>query len=152
MDKSSAVIREMACGETNARVGARRSRGAGFTLLEITVAMVILTIGLGGLGMFLASMTRQREQIEARTRVMSQAANLLEEIMSRTPGNIKLTYHGTTYSVDGIAGGNADGSALSVSAVHVTPKLLRVTVTALWFVREDPFTSILETEIYDPGG
>ena len=125
---------------------------AGLGLAEVMVAVLILTVGLGGMGSLLIAQTNLREALESRTAVRIEAENLMEEIVSAIPSAVQSTYDGTTYPVSGIVGNHGDGSVLSVSASYAETKLLVVTVTASWLDKDIPKTFDIYTEVYDPKG
>ena len=132
--------------------GIRKDSLAGVALTEVMFAMLVLTVGLGGMGALLIAETNLTEELESRTAVRIGAENLMEEIVSALPSTVQSTYDGTTYPVSGVVGNHADGSVLSVSASYAETRLLAVTVTASWLDKDIPKTFDMYTEVYDPNG
>ena len=125
---------------------------SGFSLIEVIVAVTVMTVALGGLGALLVSMTQQRAEMETRTIVAMEAQNRIEEITSTDPRYLQSAYDGVTYPVSGVVGVFQDGDALSVSVFYEESALLAITLTGAWTDGGFTRSFVLYTEIFDPNG
>lgn len=125
---------------------------SGFSLIEVIVAVTVMTVALGGLGALLISMTQQRNEMETRTIVAMEAQNRIEEITSTDPRFLQSAYDGVTYPVSGVVGVFQDGDALSVSVVYEESALIALTLTGAWTDGGFTRSFVLYTEIFDPNG
>lgn len=148
MTKRPQIARVAGSGTSVARAGEADAK-AGFSLVEVSAAIVLLTVAFAGLGLSLTSMTQQREQLETRTLVLNEAQSVMERIVGTDPATVQAAYEGATYTVDGVTGGLSGGAALSVSVQYVDVNLLEVTVTGSWVLRERAEGLTLTTQIYD---
>ncbi len=83
-------------------------RGRGFTLIEILVSLVVLTIGLLGIAMLQLLSKRSNFEAVERT-VASNMANFIIERMRANPGSLT-TYAGTQESPSDTLGGGSISS------------------------------------------
>lgn len=155
-------------------------RGGGFTLVEVTVAMIVMVVGLVSLAGLIVSISHHREAAAAKRLMLGRAARILEEIKGTTPDVIWTAYdkkkfrYGSNVSSSGgssydaetgaytIDQGFYDGSLSSgnpselatiiVSVDRTNPKLLVVTLNGTWTVSGLAHTLVLQTEIYHPSG
>ena len=145
----------------------------GLTLVEVTIAMMLTSVGIVSLAGVLLSVQRQHEQASARSQVLQSAANILEEIKGSPLQTVYTNYHGRSYEVAGVSGTGQGGLAIDVAGVPATgqipatgqggsvisvsvdptnPKLLVVTLNASWIVLGNTETLELQTEIYSLKG
>ena len=124
----------------------------GFTLVEIMVATSVLVIAVMAIAAIIVPLNRQREQVEAKTAVMSGARSLIEEIKGSDPEFIEATYDGQTSNVTGVDGANGDGTTLTATVDSTIPQLLQITVAGAWNISGHVETLELSTEIYNPSG
>jgi prepilin-type N-terminal cleavage/methylation domain-containing protein len=82
------------------------SRGRrGLTLIEVMIAMVILTVVLLGMGQFAVNFTRAVQQSEARIIAVNLVDQQLSEIRSSPNySGLEAAYNGTESSVSGFSG------------------------------------------------
>lgn len=69
-------------------MGGLRSSGAGFTLVEILIASVILGILLIGIGFFFANMITQSDVIDDRTRALELCQQGLENLRTQNVSSL----------------------------------------------------------------
>lgn len=72
--------------------GALRSRGEGFTLLEVLVALVVLAVGAAVTMSVLSGSLGNIRKVQLRTRVMGYAQNKMEEVLYRQDLREPATY------------------------------------------------------------
>ena len=126
---------------------------AGFTLVEVVMASVILVVALVPMAGMRVLLSRQGEQATAHRWVLERAINLVEEIRGLAPENVLATYDQNTYMVAGVEGANANGTVLSVVVkTSNLGKIVTVTLVGNWRVAGVPHVLTLETVIYDPLG
>jgi len=89
-----------------ARVLSRAAPGRrGVTLIEVMIAMIILTVVLLGMGKFSFNFTRAVEQSEARTVAVNLVDQRLSEIRSSPNySGLETTYNGTEATITGFTG------------------------------------------------
>lgn len=77
----------------------------GVTLIEVIIAMVILTVVLLGMGSFAVRFTRTVQQSDARTVAVELASQRISEVRSSPNyAGIETTYNGTEASIAGFSG------------------------------------------------
>lgn len=88
------------------QVLARHSeRERGVTLIEVIIAMVILTVVLLGMGSFAVRFTRTVQGADARTVAVMLASQRISEIRSQPNyGGLESTYNGTEATIAGFPG------------------------------------------------
>ena len=96
---------------------------SGFTLIEVISAAVILTLGLGGLGVALVSASTSRESIGEQARVLSNAQGLLEEVRATTPSSVLAQYDGMSRILPAESLGGTETRRPPPSAHQVSPIL-----------------------------
>lgn len=107
---------------------------AGFTLIELMIALVVLTVVIVGyIGTNILAQ-RNTEEMHERTLAIQDANRVIEQMrnISRTgtfPGNVV-----TAYPNNGTPAGfqNLDQEAITVSYVSPTANPLDVTITVAW--------------------
>jgi len=134
------------------RSAKRTPRERGLTLVELSVAIGVMVVGVMALAGVMISVSHQREQSSARQRVLGRAQALLEDAMAIPPENVKETYDGVTYAVTGVAGTLTGGGALSVSVDVSEPRLLTMRVTGGWTAAGRTESLSISTRIYNPKG
>lgn len=127
-------------------------RTSGFTLLELSVASVVLFMGVVSLAGATLSIRRHREAAFARSLVWDRSIALLEEISGCERKNLATLYDGVTFAVDGIDGTYAAGDAVQVSIDVTNPKLIRAVLSASWTSCEQADALDLEMEFFSPEG
>ena len=105
----------------------------GFTLIELLAATGTVILALLALAAVLLSSQQQQEQSLQQLQVLNRAQSLMEEIRGANPTTLIDTYHGTTYAVEAVNGGDPNGNVLFVSVDGSDPLVLFVTITV------DPF-------------
>ena len=140
---------ELNSGKKTIGGGGIGTNAAGFTLVELMTAATILVVALVSLAAVFLATHRGSRQLEAETRVVSRAQDLLEDIRGTPPEFIRQTYDRQTYTVTGVEGANPDDSLLSVSVDSTNPKLLRVTITGDWIVDERGHSLVFESWHYN---
>ena len=126
------------------------TRIAGYSLVEVAVAIPILALGILMFGGVVISTGSQTEQGSSRQKVLAASQNLVEELKGVAVSTIPETYDAKTYSVGGVTGTNADGSVITVDVDSTNPSLLVVNVTANWEARGINHNLVLRTELYSP--
>jgi Tfp pilus assembly protein PilV len=130
-------------------VNGRSAPEAGFTFIELTAAILILSVGLLSLAGVIISVKHQREQSTARGTVLHAAETVIEEMKgSPNPEALRRTYDGRTYGLAGIQGAFPDGSVLRVQVDAADPKLVQVTLGGAWIVLGHVETLDLFTQVY----
>ena len=77
----------------------------GVTLIEIMIAMVILTVVLLGMGRFLVGFSRSTMQADARTLAVTLASQRLSEVRAAPNyGGLETIYVGTETAIPGFTG------------------------------------------------
>jgi prepilin-type N-terminal cleavage/methylation domain-containing protein len=76
----------------DSRPGALRSRGEGFTLLEVLVALVVLAVGAAVTMSVLSGSLGNIRKVQLRTRVMGYAQNIMESALYRQDLREPATY------------------------------------------------------------
>ena len=127
-------------------------RRGGFTLLELMAATTLLVIAIMAIGAIVVPISRQREQVEAKNRVLARSKSLLEEIKGKAPEGIFTAYDGTTYEVADVEGTFANNREISISVDKTDPTLIIVTVSGSWTIGGHTETLDLTTEIYSSTG
>lgn len=84
-----------------------RSAGAGFTLLELMIALVVFTIAIGGISSSLASTSALSRATEERGIALDAALSMMEALRAEVPGEVYVRYNETVLDdpVDGISPG-----------------------------------------------
>ena len=124
----------------------------GFTLLELMVATTVLVIAIMAIGAIAVPISRQREQVEAKNRVLARSKSLLEEIKGVPADSVFGAYDNTTYEVAGVDGAFADNKEISIRVDQTDPTLVTVTVRGSWILADHTETLELVTEIYSSNG
>jgi prepilin-type N-terminal cleavage/methylation domain-containing protein len=144
-----ASTREVPCAEllpSEATAPTAFPSNRGLSLVEVILAMTILSIGLLALGGIAAVTNRSADYDAGRSFMINQAQILLEEIHGTSPGIIIAAYDGfvRTVTIDPSAGDELVLSAatLSVTVTEPQPDLLEITLIASWTVAglDDQFT------------
>ncbi|PIQ89019.1 MAG: hypothetical protein COV72_05090 [Candidatus Omnitrophica bacterium CG11_big_fil_rev_8_21_14_0_20_42_13] len=108
----------------------RKLPKAGFTLIEIVIAMLIIGIALTGLLATYLTCFELVETARNTTYALNGAQKKLEEIRDHNFSDIYTYYtNNPNFAVDGIAIGDSNGL---VEVDNTNPDLLLVTVTACW--------------------
>ena len=82
-----------------------RASERGVTLIEVIIAMVILTVVLLGMGTFAVRFTRTVQQADARTIAVTLASQRISEIRSQPNyATLETTYNGTEATITGFTG------------------------------------------------
>lgn len=77
----------------------------GVTLIEVIIAMVILTVVLLGMGSFAVRFTRTVQQSDARTVAVNLAAQRISEVRSSPNySGMEASYNGTEATIAGFTG------------------------------------------------
>ena len=108
------------------------SKQAGFSLLEIMVALGVLVLILVAVASVLLSIHAQQRQALQVSAVQRASVSLIEEMKAADPRTIDDVYHGNLYSVPGVDGALASGSALEVVVDATIPELVVVRVHGEW--------------------
>jgi type II secretory pathway pseudopilin PulG len=122
----------------------KRSSAAGFGLLDLLIAMTLMTIAFGGVSMALASSMSLRQANQETGRALRAALSICEDLRARTPRQAWLSYNadpaddiagpgtgpGPSFDVPGLRAlpGDADGSVGRVSFPGNGLELLETTV------------------------
>ena len=86
-------------------MGAAGAGRRGLTLIEVIIAMVILTVVLLGMGSFAVRFTRTVQQSDARTIAVNLADQKMSEIRSSPNyAGLESTYNGNEASIAGFTG------------------------------------------------
>ncbi len=106
----------------------------GLTLIEIMIAMVILTVVLLGMGKFAVNFTRAVQQSEARTIAVNLVDQRLSEIRSSPNyAGLETAYNATESSISGFNGYSRTTTIVHTGGVRPTYsddyKTITVTVT-----------------------
>ena len=125
-----------------------RQTSDGITLVETTVAILLLSVGVVSLSGVLVSVEQQYRQASTRYAVLEQATSVLEEIKGSRPESVHREHHGTTFDVPGVSGATPGQTVIRVSVDPTNPRLVGVTVQAEWDVLGHTETLELQTEIY----
>ncbi len=128
-------------------------RTSGFSILELSVSVVILSIGLLGLSAVLISTTSSNHVTDAGLFMLDQSQLLMESIKETAPGAIVVTYDGSVTNLAASAQGAGvflDGGTLSVTVDDSEPKLLVVTITGDWNEGIQTGSCTLRTSVYNP--
>ncbi|HEX5651163.1 MAG TPA: type IV pilus modification protein PilV [Steroidobacteraceae bacterium] len=135
----------------------RRYKGAGFTLVEVLIALIVLSIGLLGIAAMYVETLRANRSALVRTQAIALASDLADRIRSnRVPAN---NYTGSGVNaqaiadlaawndqvVDQLPGG--DGTVLFRAGTATTPALYMIQVSWTEVGQEDPSTYELRLEI-----
>lgn len=136
--------------DKNLRV--RAAATGGFTLLELMAATTLLVVAIMAIGAIVVPITRQREQVAAKSRVLAVAQGLLEEMKGVAPETIYTTYNNTTHDVADVEGTYTSNRAVLVTVDKTNPTLIVVTVSGSWNIDNHTETLELVTEIYSSAG
>lgn len=135
----------------------RRYKGAGFTLVEVLIALIVLSIGLLGIAAMYVETLRANRSALVRTQAIALASDLADRIRSnRVPAN---NYTGSGVNGQAIAdlvawndqvadqlpGG--DGTVLFRAGTATTPALYMIQVSWTEVGQDDPSTYELRLEI-----
>lgn len=126
----------------------RPARGAGdggLTLVEVTVSIFILTTGLLALAGVLSVTSQQDSRSAQRVQVLNRAQTVIEGIKETDPATVAGLYHGQSYTVAGVNGG--DG-VITVEVDDSNPELISVTLTATWTELGQPESLSFGTMLY----
>lgn len=86
-------------------LGTARGSERGVTLIEVIIAMVILTVVLLGMGTFAVRFTRTVQQSDARTVAVELASQRISEVRSSPNySGLETTYNGTEATISGFTG------------------------------------------------
>lgn len=110
----------------------------GFTLLEVSIAIVILAVGIMATVMVIITSTLQREVSREMDLAKNAATAKLQEIRAYDFDSVHDYYHlgaGNTFTVDGLLPQKDAGGELPIGSVSVddtNTELLDITVTIRW--------------------
>lgn len=111
----------------------RKPSTAGFTMIEVMIAVTILSIAAFALFSAMGTSTKLSQFTQERSRVMQEMENLIEEIQSITLEQVAEDYHGTARSVWDSASPAGAQEAILISAISIdTGRLTEVTLRAEW--------------------
>jgi type IV pilus assembly protein PilV len=135
----------------------RRYKGAGFTLVEVLIALIVLSIGLLGIAAMYVETLRANRSALVRTQAIALASDLADRIRSnRVPAN---NYTGSGINAQAIAdlaGWNdqigdqlpgGTGAVLFRAGTATTPALYMIQVSWTEVGQDDPSTYELRLEI-----
>lgn len=97
----------------------RESARAGYSLIEIVIAIVVLTIAVGSISTSLVSTTSLSRSNEERTLALDTALSVIEAIRAEDPAEVFVRYNQTT--ADDPATGPSPGGFFSVPGLTVRP-------------------------------
>lgn len=106
----------------------------GFSLVELLISITILATGLLALASTLVTSSHSRVDDAARSRVLVEAQNVMEEIRGQNPATLMANYDGYGKKVAAIPGANNATGTVQVAIDDSEPTLLRVTLTGTWNV------------------
>ena len=127
-------------------------RDEGFTLVEVTVSIAIMLIGLASLAIVFGKISQQNRELRLRRLLVSTTRSLVEEIKGTPAATITGTYDGRTYPVEGVSGTGPGGAVISVAVDSSIPKLLGVTITSGWTLDGVDSSLSLETWVFHVEG
>ncbi|MFW5828685.1 MAG: type IV pilus modification PilV family protein [Planctomycetota bacterium] len=108
----------------------RRFTAWAFSLLEVMIAIAILTIGSFAMFSAMGTSTQVARETRERTRAIQALENLLEEIQSK-PLEALPSYHGAVRDLHGRpAAGETD--TITTSVLHLGKGLYQVSLNAEW--------------------
>ena len=110
----------------------KRSHVQGFTIVEMMVSLVAVTVGLSAIGIVLLSAAEQREESEIRLLVLDRAQSIMEEIKGASADKIFDDYDGRSFGVNNVTGGSSPGEVITVTVDNSDPALIKVILTAQW--------------------
>lgn len=135
-------------------VSGSNTREAGFSLVELMIAMTVLTVGLIALSGVTLMTNRMADYDAGRSFMLSEAQLLLEEIRGTSPALLIDHYDGvsSTVTIDAAAGDElvVESATLDVAVTEVSSGLLEIGVAATWSVAGETDTFTLMTGIYAP--
>lgn len=67
--------------------------GAGFSLLEVLIALVILSVGLLGIAALISTALKSNGSAYMRTQATAQAYNIIDRMRANYPGALNLDYN-----------------------------------------------------------
>lgn len=114
----------------------------GFTMLEVAMAILILTIGLLGVSGLIVSVINTNKTSVEMSKATTLAQSQMEDI--RRQGYLVVGESGTSVTEDygTISGFPSFQRVTSVSAASETPGVKIVTVTVLWKYRGNHFVEL----------
>jgi Tfp pilus assembly protein PilV len=134
-------------------------RQAGFTLLEVVMAVSVLVLGIIALGGVMVVSSRHREAIASKSQVLEETQSLFELIKSSDPSTLEAAYDGKTFTVKSPYAGGAGSEAKTAGQVTITTnvdttnaRLPVVTLRAEWLVGAHTESLDMRTEVYNASG
>ena len=88
--------------------GAHSCKRAGFTLVEVLIALTVLTISVNGLASFFTAVPRMMDEAQRKRTVMDETLGMYEELRGQDFESLFVRYNETTF--DDPALGNAPGN------------------------------------------
>ena len=135
----------------------RRYKGAGFTLIEVLIALIVLSIGLLGIAAMYVETLRANRSALVRTQAIALASDLADRIRSnRVPANNYTGSGVNAQAIADLAGWNdqvgdqlpgGTGAVLFRAGTATTPALYMIQVSWTEVGQEDPSTYELRLEI-----
>lgn len=132
-----------------AQAGDRTACEGGFTLVEVVVALATLSFAVVALAGVLVSVAKARAEVTARYQVLCSAQVIMETIEGAPPGTLVDTFDTATFFVDGVDGGNDDGSVFTVTVDDTDPSLIVVQIAGSWNVSGSPQGLRLNASIFN---
>lgn len=135
----------------------RRYKGAGFTLVEVLIALIVLSIGLLGIAAMYVETLRANRSALVRTQAIALASDLADRIRSnRVPANNYTGSGVNAQAIADLAGWNdqvgdqlpgGTGAVLFRAGTATTPALYMIQVSWTEVGQDDPSTYELRLEI-----
>ena len=127
----------------------RAASEGGFSLVEIIVALATLSFAAVALAGVLVSVARARAEVIMRYEVLCQAQAIMEAVQGAPPGTLVDTFDKATFFVDGVDGGNEDGSVFTVTVDDSDPSLIVVQIAGSWDASGAPQGLSLNASIFN---
>lgn len=121
---------------------------AGFTLIELVVAMPIVLTGIAALALALSSVSSQQRQAETTAQVLSAAQGVLEDLRATNSAQIVAVYDGLATPLEGVVGLDGQPAAVVTAVDGSNPTLLQVVATVEWISESEVMNLTLSTAVF----